>query len=88
MGIMMLVLLAGACAAVWVHEFVHLMGLRDDELPGRFDKLVWVFVLVATGPVGAWAFRSYRTGCWPAPLTEAEAARRRAAKPAPGPEMF
>ena len=28
------------------------MGLRDDEFPGRHDKLIWVFVLFAFAPVG------------------------------------
>ncbi len=29
----------------WCHEFVFLMGLRDSDLPGRHDKLIWAFLL-------------------------------------------
>ncbi len=42
------------------------MGLRDDDFPGRHDKLIWVLVFVFA-PVGAWFFRSYRLAHWPEP---------------------
>ena len=29
----------------WCNEFVFLMGLRDDDFPGRNDKLIWAVVL-------------------------------------------
>ena len=34
----------------WSHEFVFLMGLRDDDFPGRNDKLIWVVVLLVFAP--------------------------------------
>jgi hypothetical protein len=51
----------------WRHEFLFLMSLRDDEFPGRFDKLVWVFALTLFAPIGLWFFRSYRLAHWPEP---------------------
>jgi hypothetical protein len=50
----------------WCHEFVFLMGLRDDDLPGRNDKLIWAVVLLVFAPFGVWLFRSYRLAHWPA----------------------
>ena len=50
----------------WREEFVFLMGLRDDEFPGRRDKLVWIIFMVSPlAPLGAWAFRAYRLAHWP-----------------------
>lgn len=49
----------------WRDEFLLLMGLRDDDLPGRNDKLIWVLVLLVFAPVGVWLFRSYRLAHWP-----------------------
>jgi hypothetical protein len=51
----------------WRKEFVFLMGLRDEEFPGRHDKLIWVGMLLALAPVGVWVFRAYRLAHWPEP---------------------
>ena len=48
------------------------MGLRDDDFPGRNDKLIWVFLLLLLAPVGAWLFRSYRLAHWPQPERTSE----------------
>src|SRR5258707_10348541 len=45
-------------ASAWVREFQFLMALRDDDLPGRFDKPIWAFVLIALAPFGLFLFRS------------------------------
>jgi hypothetical protein len=63
-------------ARAWVAEFLFLMGLRDDVLPGRFDKVVWAGLLVALPPVGLWVFRRYRAEHWPESV---EAKRRHGA---------
>jgi hypothetical protein len=47
------------CAA-WKREVRHLMSRRDDEFPGRYDKLCWMALLTFLAPIGTWAFRSYR----------------------------
>jgi hypothetical protein len=60
-------LLLGLFLRAWQSEFVFLMGLRDDDFPGRYDKLIWVLVLLAFAPIGPWFFRSYRLAHWPAP---------------------
>jgi hypothetical protein len=54
-------------ARIWQKELVFLMGLRDGDLPGRYDKLIWAAVLMAFAPVGVWFFRSYRLTHWPEP---------------------
>jgi len=54
----------------WIHEFVFLMGLRDDDLPGRHDKIIWAFLLFVFAPISIWFFRSYRLVHWPEPVAE------------------
>jgi hypothetical protein len=51
----------------WRKEFVFLMGLRDEEFPGRHDKLIWVGMLLLLAPIGVWVFRAYRLAHWPEP---------------------
>lgn len=70
----------------WREEFVFLMGLRDDEFPGRHDKLTWSVMLLLLAPVGVWSFRAYRLAHWPEPADVredvAEEAGGAAAQPA------
>ncbi len=51
----------------WCNEFVFLMGLGDEDFPGRNDKLIWAVVLLAFAPFSVWFFRSYRLAHWPQP---------------------
>jgi|GEM_PF-5616253 len=64
----------------WRQEFLFLMSLRDDQFPGRHDKILWTVVLIVLPPIGLWAFRSYHLAHWPEPSTE-----RLPGKPAPDP---
>jgi hypothetical protein len=59
----------------WRSEFLFLMGLRDDDFPGRYDKLIWSVVLTAFAPVGLWFFRSYHLAHWPEPEPKPDHAR-------------
>ena len=43
------------------------MHLNNDDLPGRFDKPIWAMVLIVTGPLGLWAFKTYRAERWVSP---------------------
>ena len=52
--------------------FVFLMGLCDDDLPGRHDKLIWAFLLFVFAPIAIWLFRSYRPAYWPEPAVESD----------------
>ncbi len=49
----------------WCNEFVILMSLRDEDLPGRNDKLIWVVMLLALAPISVWLFRAFRLAYWP-----------------------
>ena len=51
----------------WVREFLFLMSLRDEDLPGRFDKPIWAAVLILLAPLGLFLFRSHRLAHWPEP---------------------
>jgi len=59
-----IVIVLGLYLRTWRDEFIFLMGLRDDDFPGRNDKLIWVLVLVVFAPVGPWLFGSYRLAHW------------------------
>ncbi len=50
---------------VWCDEFVFLMGLRDEDFPGRNDKLIWAVVLLILPVISVWLFRSYHMAHWP-----------------------
>jgi hypothetical protein len=63
-GLLCLLTLAWFVRA-WRKEFVFLMGLRDDDFPGRNDKLIWAIVLLVFAPFCVWFFRSYRLAHWP-----------------------
>jgi hypothetical protein len=52
-------------AGMWAQEFRLLMLRRADEFPDRYDKLAWIFLLMAMAPAGVWLFRSYRRARWP-----------------------
>jgi hypothetical protein len=65
----------------WCHEFLFLMDLRDDDLPGRNDKLIWAIVLFAFAPVGPWLFRFYRSAHWPPAVPAAESPTPTQAEP-------
>ena len=58
----------------WRREFHFLMSLRDDDFPGRFDKLVWAVLLTTLPPIGLWCFRSYHVAHWPEPKPAADCA--------------
>lgn len=47
-------------AAFWVAMVVDLMRRRDAEFPGRFDKVLWLVVLVAVPVLGPIAFGFYK----------------------------
>lgn len=60
------VLLLIAFGGMWLNEFRLLMSRRDDEFPGKYDKLVWSLALVIFAPAGVWLFRFYRQSRRPA----------------------
>jgi hypothetical protein len=57
----------------WCNQFVYLMGLRDDDFPGRHDKLIWVLLLFVFPPITVWFFRTYRLAHWPEPADSPQA---------------
>ncbi len=67
----------------WRDEFIFLMGLRDEDFPGRNDKLIWVLMLVVLAPVGSWLFHSYRLAHFPQPEQVRDSAEDVAGAPAP-----
>jgi hypothetical protein len=76
-----------AFARAWMREVTFLMSLRDEDFPGRSDKLVWVFLLVVMAPVGFWVFRSFRESRWPAPKAAVETETDQAFGASAAPEM-
>jgi hypothetical protein len=69
-------------ARAWIKQMTFLMSLRDRDFPGRFDKIVWTFLLVFLAPVGYWTFRAYRDSHWPEPAVDLETGQAIKASPA------
>jgi len=40
----------------WLLQLLDLMWRRDEEFPGRLDKVAWAIIVVFAGPLGALAF--------------------------------
>ena len=56
-----LVILAGLCLVLfWLAEIVSLMRTTDTAFPGKYDKPLWVAILVFTFALGAVAFWFWR----------------------------
>jgi hypothetical protein len=85
---MIVALLATVALVFCFVQFVDLMRRRDDEFPGRFDKLVWALAIVFTNVFGAVAYLI----CKPRSVPESNAALRaeladaRQQTPTSGPE--
>jgi hypothetical protein len=61
---------------LWQREFQLLMLRRDDEFPGRLDKIGWFLMLTLAAPAGVWFFRSYRKARWPESAVSAAPKKR------------
>jgi hypothetical protein len=87
-----MVAFSGLFLYAWSREFWLLMDLGDADFRGRYDKPIWVFLLVILAPVSLFLFRSYRLAHWadrelkPAPETDflADVARTATFSPSPG----
>jgi hypothetical protein len=73
--------------AFWIHEFLFLMNLTDQDFPGRYDKPIWAAVLIVLGPLGLWVFHRYRVATWLEPAA-AGGTSAPSAKPASLHELF
>jgi hypothetical protein len=51
--------------STWKREFRLLMLRRDEEFPGKWDRLGWFLVISLAPAFGPWLFRSYRKARWP-----------------------
>ena len=74
--LMMMLIIAALFTWAWTREFSFLMSLRDEDLPGRFDKPIWVAILFFLAPVGLFLFRSYRPDSLARGQAQADGRRR------------
>jgi hypothetical protein len=44
----------------WIIQFAQLMAMRDDEFPGRFDKILWFVAFLTLNVVAASIFLSWK----------------------------
>jgi len=58
--VLALILIGVLFFRAWRHEFVTLMGCDENAFAGRFDKLIWVALMVLVPPIGYTCFRAYR----------------------------
>jgi hypothetical protein len=54
-------------AMVWYREFRILMQQDDSVFPGRYDKIIWAFLLIVLPPVGVLTFHAFRKAHLPEP---------------------
>ena len=59
-GVFVIIFLSLFAVCFWILEVVCLMRLPDSEFPGRFDKPLWVGILVFTFVLGALAYGTWR----------------------------
>jgi uncharacterized membrane protein len=52
--LVLFVLLAGI--VFWLTQLIDVMQRRDDEFPGRYDKIIWALVIVLGNIFGAFAY--------------------------------
>ena len=43
----------------WINNLVKLMIMRRDEFPDKYDKIIWIFIIVFLGVIGAFAFAKW-----------------------------
>jgi len=49
-------------AIYWLREFVQLMLLSDDDLPGRYDKVAWALAFAFLPFLAPFAFSAWKKG--------------------------
>ena len=44
----------------WIIQFAQLMAMRDEDFPGRFDKVLWFIAFLTLNVVAASIFLSWK----------------------------
>ncbi|MBN1972826.1 MAG: hypothetical protein JW787_04260 [Sedimentisphaerales bacterium] len=57
---LLVVIVAVLLFLFWLRQFIDLMTQSDDSFPGKYDKPVWVAVLLLTGAIGALVYVIYK----------------------------
>jgi len=57
---LVMVVLMLLLAILWVFQFVALMSLEDEELPGEHARIGWVAAFLVLWPVAPFAFMLWR----------------------------
>jgi hypothetical protein len=60
-----------------LRQFLDLMSRRDDQFPGRYDKLIWAAAIILTNVLGAFAYWMFKSK--PAPESNESLRRHYAA---------
>lgn len=60
MGELFLVLMSIFLFVFWLFQIVALMDMKDNEFPGRHDKVLWFIAVLLGSVVGALAFLLWR----------------------------
>ena len=61
---------------LWILELACLMRMSDEDFPGRFDKPLWVAIMIFTFVLGALAFGVWKVSVAASRHVEATARRR------------
>ena len=60
-GLVIIIVFVGIAMLVfWLYQVVSLMDMPDEAFPGRYDKIIWVVLLVLVPVLGAIAFAMWK----------------------------
>ena len=60
MSYLFILLFALVLLVFWIIQFAQLMAMRDDEFPGRYDKILWFIAFLTLNVVAASIFLSWK----------------------------
>jgi hypothetical protein len=62
MLVLIFILLIVPWILFWGYQFVQLMHLKDEDVPGTHDKLIWAALFLLLPPIAPFVFRWWHQG--------------------------
>ena len=61
LGIVFLFFLILYIVIFWIKQLLDLMSHKDDSFPGKYDKVIWVAILIIFGFIGAYIYVIFKS---------------------------